>query len=550
MNPFLNKYRLPLVLLIFSVTGLAIYSNSFNVPYQFDDMTNILDSSAIQVQNPGLLEIINAGKHGFLKNRPIANISLALNYYFSGNALPGYHLVNILIHILAATFLFQFLHLTLNLQYKNSADFRISAIAFLAALIWLVHPVHTQSVTYIVQRMNSMASMFFILAMLSYVNFRSIADKGMKIFWLCLCLLSALFALGTKEIAITLPVFLFVYEWYFFQDLDAKWLKKKSLPICTIIILLIAISFIYMGADPFRALLDGYKVRDFTLVERVLTQPRVIIFYISQLLLPHPSRLNLDHHFIFSQGWLNPSATLYAFAGILGMIILAIHAARKDRFLSFGIFWFLGNLVIESSIIPLEIIYEHRSYLPSMMLIPVAVIIVYRATGWDLKKILVSGLFAAVMFSLWTYQRNITWQTPLALWSDCAQKSPLKARSHNNLGKTLADKGEHLKALEHFSTAIKQSAKPESQQFYNKAVSLEFLGRIDESIDYYNKALTLAPNYLAAHNNLGIAYARLNNLELAAYHFKEALRINPNDSPARQNLARCNLIIHQQQLKK
>jgi hypothetical protein len=187
------------IVLIFSVVGYALYSNTFDSPFVFDDITQIKDNPDIRISELSFNEIIRAGfGEKFAKSRPVGNISFALNYYFHQYRLAGYHLINIVIHIVTGILLFYFFKTTLSLPSVKSNYSRSSAIAFFAALVWLVHPIQTQSVTYIVQRLNSLAALFFVLAFYLYLRGRLAKQPGRK--W-CLfggAALSWILALGSK----------------------------------------------------------------------------------------------------------------------------------------------------------------------------------------------------------------------------------------------------------------------------------------------------------------------------------------------------------------
>jgi hypothetical protein len=144
------------------------------------------------------------------------------------------------------------------------------------------------------------------------------------------------------------------------------------------LVVLAIVALMYLGTHPVEKILSGYKARDFTPAQRVLTQFRVVIFYITLLIFPHPSRLNLDHDFPISNSLIDPVTTILSIGVIVGLMGLAIYKGKKERLLSFCILWFLANLVIESSVIGLEIIFEHRMYLPFMLLSLMAVTLAYR----------------------------------------------------------------------------------------------------------------------------------------------------------------------------
>jgi Flp pilus assembly protein TadD len=407
-------------------------------------------------------------------------------------------------------------------------------IAFFTAFIWLVHPIQTQSVSYIVQRMNSLAAMFYVLSFLLYARARLAEGKRKKLALFSGCILSGILALGSKEIAVTLPFSLLLYEWYFFQDLSWSWLKRHLALFVGILLLLLAVAFMYLGSNPLETILEGYNGRDFTLTQRVLTQFRVVILYISLLLFPHPTRLNLDYDFRLSHSLTDPITTLLAVGAIAGLIGLATFKAKKERLLSFCILWFLGHLVIESSVIALELVFEHRTYLPSMLVSLIAVALCYR---YIKLKWLGAGLLSVVIlvFSIWTYQRNGIWSDEVTLWSDCVEKSPKKARPHYNLGNALMRRGRLKDATSHYTEALR--IKPDhAKAQYNLGVALAHQGKLKEAISHYTEALRIEPNHTKAHSNLGLALASQGRLNEAIRHFNEALRIRPGSAEIHINM--------------
>jgi hypothetical protein len=421
----------------------------------FDDWAHIEGNPHIRITSLDWHSLKKAAFDSPLRNRPVANASLALNYYFHQSTLPGYHLINMIIHILAGIILFFLFKMTLNLPSQRLQFDSSDWLPFMATLIWLVHPLHIQSVTYIIQRMNSMAAMFYILSLLLYVKARQANTRGWKFFLFSGSLLAGLLALGTKENTATLPFFILLYEWFFLQDLKVAWLKKMVLPILTVWIILAVIILFYLGVQPIAAIKASYGIRDFTMYERVLTEFRVVLFYISLLFFPSPGRLNLDHHFTVSSSFFNPPTTIVSILLLISLFVLAVSLARKQRLLSFCILWFLGNLVIESSVLGLEIIFEHRTYLPSMMAVLGVVVVISRLLHKAWLQVAV-GTMVVVLFSVWTYQRNTVWQDEVLLRRDSVAKSPNKPRAHAILANALERNKEY----------------PEAALYYKKALSL------------------------------------------------------------------------------
>ena len=291
---------------------------------------------------------------------------MALNFYFGGTDVFGYHLVNLIIHIFSGIFLYWFLILTFNLPHLKEKYGSISyKAALFAGLIFISHPIQTQSVTYIVQRMASMAGMFYLLCMVLYIKGRRSTGRARVVYFGGLAL-SYLLGVFSKENVALLPVFLVLYEFYFFQNLDLSPRGKKIvITLVGILLVLGAIGFAVWGTRYIQLTIDGYEYRTFTMSERVLTQFRVVLYYLTLILFPLPSRLNVDYDFPISKSIVDPSTTLISILIVAGLIGYSIWAAKKRPMVSFWILWYFGNLVIESSIFPLEMVYEHRLYLPA-----------------------------------------------------------------------------------------------------------------------------------------------------------------------------------------
>lgn len=569
---FINSLltRESLLLLLMAVCTFSVYSRSIKGPFVFDDVANIQDNPQIRLTELSFNEIIKAGFESPCQHRPVANISFALNYFFNRYDTQGYHFINILIHILTGILLFYFIKATLELSNARNVKLRfeknilpdnrndsihnftnssistsqrsfnpayngILFISFFTTFIWLVHPLQTQTVSYIVQRMNCMAAMFYLLSLFLYAKGRLSNSNRKKLALFLGCILSGILSLGSKEIAVTLPFFIFLYEWYFFQDVSLRWLKRNSIYLLCFLLIVFPLIFFYLDGHPIERILSAYGHRDFTLGQRVLTEFRVVIYYISLIIFPHPVRLNLLHDFSISQSFLDPITTLYSFIAISGMLVMALLMAKRERLISFCILWFLGNLVIESSVIGLEIIFEHRVYLPSMFFILIFVSLVYR---FDSSKWIGAILLCAVAitFSVWTYQRNIVWSDDVILWKDCVVKSPHKPRQNYNLGVVLAHKGNIDDAIEHYHTALK--IKPDYvEAYYNLGNALARKGDIEAAIYNYRKTLQLNPDFFKAYYNIARILKNQGKIGEAIINFQKALTINNKIPQTLFNLA-------------
>ncbi len=487
---------------LLSIWVVLLYANTLQSPFALDDYHNILANKPIRITQISLTSIKEVIQDSLIENRPVANLSLALNYFFHQYDVTGYHLFNIGAHIITGILLYIFVLRTLQLLQNDFKTDAIKWIAFITALLWLVHPLQTQSVTYIIQRMNSLAAMYYLCSLVCYIQARITPTRTQKILWACGSLLGGLLAIGSKENAVVLPAFILLYEWYFFQDMRLLGLNKYFYVCITLLALfLLAATFYYLGPDPL-ARITNYSFRDFTMEERVLTQLRVVIFYISLICLPSPARLTLEHDFILSRSLFDPLSTLFSLLAIILLLFYAITAARHQRILSFCIFWFFGNLLIESSVIPLEIIFEHRTYLPSMLLILSLVLFIHGLLKSQRLKILLVVL-AVILLSSSTYARNSIWRNEITLWTDIAQKAPNKSRAQMNLG-----------------------------------IILSQAGRMDEALAYLNKAVMLDPDYDLALYSLGDAQMKQRKYLQASESYARGLQIDPDNPLTRFNLAK------------
>jgi hypothetical protein len=514
---------------------LLLYSIALDGGFVLDDKNNIEKNPAIRLTSLTTDSLSRAAFKSVLPNRPVANISFGLNYFFAGNSVRAYRLVNILLHISTGILLYFFVQTILALPTLKNRYGTPGWVPLIVAFLWLVHPVQTQTVNYIVQRMTILAAMFYILAFLLYIKAR-LAEKKITT-WLLLfgSFFAGFLGLGSKETVATLPFFIILFEFCFFQDTNRARFKNVLFGLTAVFLMACILIFFYLGTNPFQSLANSFNGRDFTIGQRLLTECRVVVFYVSQLFFPHPARLNLEHDFPLSVSLVDPAATLLSLLFVVILVILALFNAKKHPLFSFCILWFFGNLLIESSVIGLEIIFEHRTYLPSMLLILLAVL-------WFHKFLLSKRLQITVLvitmlfFLLWTFDRNRTWADTSALLTDCVNKSPLKSRPHLNLGVELKNRNLLDDAIHHYRQAL--YIKPNyAEAYYNLGNALLLKGDFKGATANYFNALKLTPGDVDTHYNLGYTLAKLWQFDRAVYHYSEAIRLKPDFQKARQELA-------------
>jgi protein O-mannosyl-transferase len=535
---------------------LVIYSNTLNASFHLDDFHNITQNSRLHIDNlypDTIYEIAFENSSGNRKfYRPVSNLSIAVSWYLGQSNVLGYHIFNISIHILTALFLyltcFNLLR-TPNLyrQYNENSYF----IAVLAACLWALNPIQTQAVTYIVQRMAAMATMFYIMGMYCYLKARFGNSRTNRLLWSLGVVVSFLLAVGSKENAIMFPMSLLLVEMVFFQNMANPEIRKKMMTIGSVVLLVVFVAgvWLFLSSGFIGSILSGYERRTFTLTERVLTQPRIVIFYLSQIFYPIADRLSLDHDIVVSTGLFSPWTTFASIVLILGLIGIAIWQIKKRPLLAFAVLFFFLNHIIESSVISLELIFEHRNYLPSLFLfLPVAAGI-KRAIDYYLderrSKIMGGVLigFCSVlimMFGLGTYVRNMAWADGKTLWEDTIEKAPGRARGYQNLVHSYYDKTydyDQVLELSEKSMYLADSTRNKAEliSLANMANVNANRKNFEKAIELYNRFLSIDPEKNDIRYRLILAMMRAGQMEKVSKHMDELLKKKP-DSAAYLNL--------------
>lgn len=506
---------------------LLIYSNTFHAAWQFDDKPNIVNNTYLHLKDLNAESLLQAfftnprdpSKTGRRLYRPIPCLTFALNWYFGAENVIGYHAVNLVIHHLTAFFLF----LTIlnlfqapNLNDKSGKD--AYATALLAAVIWAVHPIQTQAVTYIVQRMTGLAAMFYVLGMFFYIKCRLCRSSLMRILLLLGCSLAFIFALGSKENTVTLPAALFLIEVMVFQDFGAPRSKRTFFwgAIAGGVLLIFIGVWLFMPGDPL-SFIKGYTYRPFNLAERILTEPRIVLFYLSLIFYPDPARLSIEHDVTISSSLFQPWTTLPAILLTAALICIGLSQIRKRPLIALAILFFYLNHIIESSVVPLELIFEHRNYLPSLFLfLPVAAGLLRLINYSRVKKTAVRGAIIActavlvVALGLGSYVRNRVWATEISLWQDAMHKAPKSARPLTNLAWQMAygpdgSASKYDAALRLYEKALaleKPRTKADAVIMDNMAGIYFRRADFEKAIELLEKALVLSPDYAKGRYDL------------------------------------------------
>lgn len=532
-----GRQRILFVMLVLGAACLAVYGNTRNAPFVFDDITNITKNPQVRLRNLSPSSLVDIFRN-YSGTRPLAHLSFAINYYLHRYDPAGYHAVNWLIHIINGMLVY-----LLTLRTLSLLKTRIPAAPLCTALLWLVNPVHTQSVTYVVQRMNSLAALFYLTALLLFIRARTLPAtenrRKTAVFLYIACIIAGICALSAKENAATLPIMIFMYDWFFIRDLEIGAVTKQLFFLAAIGVAAAVMAHVYLGADPLAAVLSRYRSVPFTMGERLLTEPRVIWHYLSLLLLPLPERLTIDHHVLVSRTLTDPPVTLIALGLLISATALAVVNARRHRLLSFSVFWFLGTLAVESSFIGLDLMFEHRTYLPSVFVF-IAVVCTFLRHTRPTRLAIGTLAILIVVSGFWTRQRNALWADEIRFWQDAVRKAPESVRPYNNLGVALSLQRRFEEGIAACKKSIALSAPTiNTTDAYNNLAKLYHeLGDNEKAVSYGKRAVQINPGCAEAHMVLGEILLDEKRYAEAIDELEVALHINTWLSPAYTLLAR------------
>lgn len=507
------------------------YSNTFFASFHFDDEPNILEYAAVKDLSR-FWDTAGTRYVGFL--------SFALNYYFGRFDVFGYHLVNLAIHTANSFLVYGLILLLFRAPMVAGASRAIDAastfsgrVAITTALLFAVHPIQTQAVTYIVQRYTSLVTLFYLLAVVCYLRWRLTAHGGpARAWWYVAALGSTVLAMKTKEISFTLPFMLVVIEVALFRPKGWK-------PWIALVPFLLTLPIIPQSLNKGMGQAGLGFAKETLAIDRLsylFTQFRVIVTYLRLLVFPVHQNLDYDYPIYHSLGDPPVAASLLFLLGVGAAGLYVLYRSTRLRLTGFGIVWFFLTLSIESSIIPIhDVIFEHRVYLASIGFFLVGSVVVWSSLE---RRLLAAGLIVGlivVVLAAATYRRNLVWKDELSLWTDVVAKSPNKPRVHNNLGAAYAELGRLDDAIHEYGIALHLD--PSLSETHNDlGVAYAKQGRLDDAIRAYAVALRLSPNDPSIHYNFGNAYLRQGRVDEAISEYRIALQRDPEFPDIHNNL--------------
>ena len=600
---FKNSYSIRIIITLILV--LIVYSNTVYYPFHYDDIGVAIQREIIEGSLTDFWEkTIGSGGNIFL-SRQFLIYSFALNYHWGEGSVVSYHIINIILHLLNTLLIYLILKNILihNLSFNKQEDplckkSYLIFIPFFSSLIFAVHPLNTETVTFISSRSSGMCTFFYLLSLYLFIHGTSSIHGREKrktstaLFYYTFSLIVFIIGIGIKEIIITLPAIILLYL-YYFENREESLLKfivkfkRYFIGIAFPAIIYLGYREIITGniftaqADAGLALYGRYYY--------FLTELKVIIFYYLKLFI-FPINLNI-------YPMMSPSTSLFEFPVfislliILSLIIFAVTISWgrrqfvQNKVISFAVFWFFITLLPSSSFIPLnDLIAEHRAYLPAVgaSIFFGTVFSIFICALKNHVKLKLFKSFAVVLvlplFSLLNIQRNLVWKDGFTLWKDSALKTPNYAKPHINLGSEYDKKGLKKLAVEEFKKAI-ELLPDHAESHYNlgkvyldlrdyKNAATEFLfaiqydkynykamfglgntysktGQYDKAIDVFNKAdqaysRKWNKSYPDAIHNLGEVYGKMGKLSEAIKQFQKVLEIDADHVLAKKNLARAH----------
>jgi tetratricopeptide (TPR) repeat protein len=541
--------------------GIWAYANSFSGAFVFDDTPAIVENPHIRSLWP-LTRAMSAPAQVTVSGRPIAALSFAVNYALAppevrGVMTPtgsgatfgvdarftrnlwGYHAFNLAIHLAAALVVFGVVRRTLmSPRLRDRFAGASTPLAFAVALLWIVHPLHTESVTYLVQRVESLMGLFYLLTLYCAIRAWAETESSAGRRWSIAAIAACASGMGTKEVMVSAPLVVAVWDFVFLSGPRPKaqgqtrWLLYLALASTWVIVAIL------VAIEP-RGRSVGFGLEGWTAWSYLLTQSQVIVHYLT--LAVAPVTIVIDY------GWPRVTSLAQVWPQVLGLsvaVALTIIAVVRRQPVGFAGAAFFLILAPSSSVLPIvtEIAAEHRMYLPLAPVVATIVIGIYGialrrlallpARHWARRAAPSVGLLAigviAVVFGVMTRQRNLDYVSQEVLWRDAIQKRPANPRARITYGLELLKQGRQAEAETQLRTAVSLDEGNASAQL-NLGVVLCSARKFDEGIGRLERALALNPEYTQVYGNLGEAYASQGRMQPALKYFLLALQKEPDD---------------------
>lgn len=528
--------------------GLIVYAQTFAFDFVFDDHLFIVTNPYIKS-----FDALSLIWEKFPATRMLGMYSFAVNYQLGQLHPQGYHIFNFLIHLIATGLVWALagrlfcmakdLHID---GYSNGKfDVWIGELAYWTALLFLVHPCQTQAVTYISQRYESMAAVFYLAAVYLYLQGRTTATGKKRILLVGSSMVLAFLGIMTKETALTIPMMWGVLEWIWISpyhrlkgdglsEHSQKTFRKsiKAFVGLGVFALIFACVFMKLVHNDWNALWATVESAShdgdvFTAKTYLLTQARVFLKFVSLLLVPFGQ--NVDHDFIMSTSLINPTGTCVGLFLIGVFVYLIVRLRRSQPLIAFGLIWMLVVFVVNC--VPRQnAIFEHKIYLISFGFF----LVLSTILGIAIESIKIRrGVFVLLIgtFMVLAFNRNAVWKNDQTLWEDAYQKSPKKSRVNANLGQVYSALQNKDRALMHLNAAI-AAKKNEPVLLLNRGILHYHLGRLELALEDINRTIQLDYKYFPALTARAMIWIDHQKYPEAFSDLAQAIKIRPENPEA------------------
>lgn len=561
----LSWFQMLIPPVLLSILTALVYYPSLWYPFQFDDIANISKKFAIRFDNP----LSRWWSH----SRWFGDWLNTLNFQIGRFDPFSYRVVNLSIHIVTGFFVFLLVYNLCKLLKEKPFIFNNALmIATTTAALFLLHPVQTQTVSYVIQaRIEGLATLFVIGALHFFVQ--AFVTKRNSIKWLSIILsgLMALLSGGTKEIVVVLPFLVLLVDWFFIAQQDWSKFKFRLMMHALSAAVFFAMIWHYLGSDTIARLfslkavignnrgnvITSHPLDAITPLNFLISQFKVVLHYL--FIFVWPFGMSVEYDWKLASSFFSFDAFI-PFIVLMSLIFYAVRLtiSKTYDYIAFGIFWFLISIAPRSTIIPSpELVCDYKTYLASvgiMFLLSVALVWIFnniydvfknsvsfsgikKSLVYDHHVTLVLLLVFLIPVSAGTLLRNQVWRTCVEFWQDNAQKASNKARVHNNLGVALSEAGKIEESIEAYKKAINLD-KHYQDPLSNIAVAYSIRGDIDKAIESLQAAIHISPNYPEAYNNLGSLLIQKKEYDSAERMLNRAIHFRPYYGKAYYNLAR------------
>ena len=580
-----------LLVLFLSLLTFIVYIRSINGTLILDDI--------IYINSQRLQDVFQYSSTWL---RKVTILSFALNYKLSGISPFVFRITNIILHIITGILAFSFTYTTLNMPSMKDRFGKFSfMISLSVAVLFVLHPIQTATVNYIIQRSALMAALFSFLGLFLYAKASLLTNRTSLVYY-ALSGLSFFLALFSKETSIMMILIIPLYDYIFISSYNWKAFKKRLVPLLLIVLpigfiaiwklsALVAIDQIISVYTNMNAPIDRYSwmgtEMNWTPIEYFLTEMRIVSRYIFLILFPNPSYMVFDYSNAYpvSKGLFSPISTFVSFLFLASLSFLSLRYIRRYPLISFGILWYLILISIESFIfVGLDPYFEHRNYLPLFGLLLILSSTIVYTDKLNVKSKVILFILAVILLSLLTFMRNGVWTDDETLWKDVAKKVPDNRRALLSLSSAYIKHGKFSEAEQSLRNASEihpqtprsmfqilinmasiyrdTNRRPEARKILNVLLSREAISKTDKSQIYFflgemdreegnlddaKNHLEKAMAYRTVQDNprlltsLGIVYFMLGNINNAESMFLRALEIDRNDALCYLMLASINM---------